>query len=339
MADLKGFLLRAALIQGAAWGTALAATKRLEIVRESVVNDPDLQDDPTLEGDAGHNDSFLGAEKNGGELEIEMQYGGNADMLLAAAMGACAAGTPSPPDYYQWNMALAEISDFITLALDKQIAIHEFASLAPVKFILSAEAGGRLIFKPTLRGRGFDKASTINTTTTMGNAGKSAAPRILFSHFRFFLGDNADALDVAPPSSDEITLRGFELSVDPQMDNQIVNTGPAQPTQENRRVITLTLKLPKLSSINWKSWQVGMTHLQFAARADATIATKVYKFYIHLGKLEVRNDPTAIGGPELVKPDLVLVARRAATLSLTWTGMTEELEIQTQNQLDANPLA
>ena len=339
MAKHAGFRTRMAIGQGSAWGYAVEATKRLQFLSESVDHDPDIQDDQSLMGDSGFNEQVLGNEKNEGQIEIPMQYGGNADALLAAAMGASVAGTHSPTDYYQWDFSLLEPSDFFSLAIDKSVHVHEIASAMVVGFELEALAKGRMIFRPTLRGKAYSNDSVTNTAATMDSADVSAAAQVLMSHARFFFGDNANALDVAIPSDDEIKIRRFKLSVDWQMDEVYTNQGLFIPAQNNRRIVTVELGKTSLDTENWRDWQRGKTDMQLAAVFSTTVAGQTHFLKFHLGKCRVFGVPDATSGPEKLMPDITLRGLRAAEGSTTWATMTEELEIQTQNALDSNPLS
>lgn len=339
MEAVKGFRGKLAIKQGAAWGTVVVADKRLRFTQESLAPQIDLVDDDSLDGDNGHNDSVQGVEKLEGAISIPMQYGGNADMILAALMGASATKAGAPQSHFRWNFDLLEPSDFFTLALQKGGEIHEFASMMPISGELSCEIGKAMVFSPTFRGRGYSDVSATNTTTTMSAAAKSSAPKILWSHFKYFLGDNADALDVALPSTDEIKLRKFSLKIDQQMDDAQANDGLLLPRQSNRRNITLDLGLDRLDVTTYRTWLRAKTHLQFSAMATVTVGAITFYFSLNLGKLFVTSVPDSLGGPELIKPDISLVARRADSTSLTWATQTEELTIETQNDGQAtNPL-
>lgn len=333
----------------ATYGTAVACDKVLPFITEGIGEDIGFSKDESIGlGVAGANSYLRGTKEYNGDLVCNGRYG-DTDYLLAAGMGAV--GTPAQvdtSDFYTNDYTLnSRVNTSWTMAIDKSVAVHEYAGCKVDKIVIAGTPGGPCTITYTLSARSMVNDSSTNTSGTLGALTPLNAPVIMFedscnlvaSTGYVRIGDCSDAL----ASGDELEISSFELTLENNLrTGKFANCGIIdEPLREALRTVTLKVGMVKYTSDQYRTWLLANTSLQ----ADILFYDQVagedepYKFQIKVGNMQVTEYPTPVEGQGVIEPTVTFGCSRADEANPTWATMTEEFEIAVQNKLDASPLA
>lgn len=305
---------------------------------------------PELDDSAGQpwiQEADAGLQTVSGNLEAYMRYEGF-DLILALLMGV--AGVPSRialTAAYSNSYTLASKVDglFATLAMKKLTStIWEFPSAKINEIKISGEMNKPLKISIGLIGDKLDRASTVNTTTTIATITvPDASNRIFMNKDTVFRMNNQSGDALA--DTDKIYPSAFELTFSRPMDSEPVagQDGVAEPADNGFPASTLMLKFPRYNDANnafFSDWEAYTSKKIDITFTGATIeATNKYLFRILAPHLKVEDPEAPMSGPGKIPMSMKCQLLGAAAAPAGMTGLTAPLKIDVVNKRTTDPLA
>lgn len=319
------------------YGEPVVCDKLIPFLSEDIGESIESSRDESLQGKAGYDASYVGKKEYNGSVPMNSRYG-PMDLLVAIALGA-ASNPTIVTDLYKATYTLDEdLLHSLTACFDKQVSVWEYAGCKVDSFTIRGEAGGPVEFEFGIAGKVLNVTSIINTAVTMAAAELGGGPVMMMNDLTVLIGDCENALVVG----DEITVSGFELTIANNLRTDLwTNKGTIyEPIRNARREIDLTLNFGTYESDQYKEWFQNDVDLQCSLAFQRTIVGKTdpYKFVIKLGKIRISEYDPNVDGQEAIAPECSFYALRAKEENPTWATMTEELEVDVQNEITTNIL-
>ena len=294
------------------WGTAISvneANRQTPILSESLTTTIAMLPDETLYGNPFKRALDTGAETTTGALETYLRYDG-LDLFLGMVFGrildpVIANKQPSglrPYAYYgSYQLRDSLEGYFFTLAIDKQIAVHEYDSVKMNSMTISGDAGDRIKVSFDCLARAWSNSGTNSDISSA----TEPAPRkyVMFSDGCFRMkaqsGTALDGDDQFYPASFSITVNNNETGDitcehDPYID---------EPVRNAMAEVTGTLTIPRYRSTTQEdAWKAG-TKMKMDARFISSTqipavggGSYYYEFNMYMPQVQVTNAPTTVGG-------------------------------------------
>ncbi|MBU0665349.1 MAG: hypothetical protein KJ990_12510 [Proteobacteria bacterium] len=331
-----------------AWHTPLACAAGHGIlilsdgVKVSIASEPD-----DSAGQPWIQEADAGLQTVAGNLEAYMRYEGF-DTILALLMGT--AGAPTRVDLtaaYANSYLLASKIDglFATLAMKKLTsAVWEFPSVKINSIKISGEMNKPLKISIGLIGDKLDRASSVNTTTTIATITvPDAKNRIFMDKNTVFRMNDQSAIALA--DGDKIYPSSFELTFSRPMDSEPVagQDGVDEPADNGFPVSTLMLKFPRYNEANnafFSDWEAYTSKKIDITFTGATIEdTNKYLFRIVAPHLKIEDPEAPMSGPGKIPMSMKCTLMGASAAPAGMTALTAPLKIDVVNTRTTDPLA
>lgn len=318
MADGKGYLAVAGVAKGAAWGTAVnvnSANAGIKVLNTGITSAVDFLPDESISGKRFKQKSDTGRQDFAGTFETYNQYANkNIFMLIAMAMGR--AGTPAivgldaadgdRPYAYVGSIKIRDDLQgyFFTMAVDKNVAVHEWTSMKINQLTISGEAGDRV--KLTFDTIAHRWRSTGQTNTALGSV-TEPTPRkyVMFQEGQFRATPQANAAldgdNQFYPSAFEIVINNsldpvLTAKNDPYVDEPIESGGGFSE-------VTGTFTIPKYDTTAYESAFVAGTlykaDLRFVSSAQIVTpggGAYYYEQNIYLPQIQIDDANAPVEG-------------------------------------------
>lgn len=329
----KGYEITAAIDKGASWGTAVdvnGALKKICLLTENITPSVDYLRDSSLCGNRFPGDMVTGRQDFTGTIEMYNQYTNiNIFTLIAMAMGR--AGTPAivgldaadgdRPYAYVGSIKLRDSLEgyFFTLAIDKQVAIHEWDSVKMNSFTISGNAGERVQLSFDVIARKWNNSSAVNTTLASAT---EPTPRkyVMFEDGQFRINtQSGSALD----GDNQVYPSAFTITVNNSMDPTFTSQNDPyvdEPVSNDLGEVTGTLTIPKYTTKSYENAFVAGTKMKMDIRFISSVQVVTpgggayyYEHNLYFPQIQITNSPTALTGPERITNDIEFTATRADT--------------------------
>lgn len=251
----QGFNVILARKKAATWGTAISVNevlRQLPILSETMNAAVNYVQDETLFGSPVKRAADTGAKTGDGAIALYARYDG-LDLDIAMCMGRSATpvskSTLPPYAYYNAYTIKDDLEGyFVTMAIDKEVAIHEWASVKYNGFTLRGTAGDRMIFEFALMPSNLSIPAIVNTSL---GAVTEPIPRmhIMFEHCRFLM--NAESGSALVSGVDDIYPSDFELTVNNNLSGDLTSENDPyidEPLRNGFMEITGNFTIPKYKS-------------------------------------------------------------------------------------------
>lgn len=351
------------------WGTAVAMTDRVPILKETLSEQIKMIEDMTLRGHAGHDALDLGEISVSGDIETDIRYtlkSGNffcgSDLLLSVAMGA------APTFGSSVNTLLHNESPVrpVTFAMNKIVAYWEFVSCMLKGFKISGKTGDPLSASFPLVAHRVLRSGTTNGATQFGNLAANGGKRVLFEDLTFRIGD----LDNALAAGDALGINEFSLDFDGNFSDSEFSTPDygttvgagthgantttqsarltLPPRRNGKRKATLDFTVPRYLSNQLFTWFTAGTPLQIDIGSSIDSAARTFKILIPHLKLE--SVEGSVDGPAMfpIKCKATILRNGGTTAGSGANGymtdtptnkIPEEFEIEIKNSSDGREAA
>ncbi len=150
---------------------------------------------------------------------------------------------------------------YASLAVDKQVSVHEWIGMKVSELVLSSRPAEGLRAAYTLLG--YDHDLTPSTTAAVLAGLKESQDRDRVTHKDMATAWVSDQVDVLA-SGDQQQLDSWELRMARPLDN-VTPAGQRQvlePLESGKGEVTLTVSLPRYAAETWRTWQDADTKLQ-----------------------------------------------------------------------------
>jgi len=364
----RGFDMIAARKKSAAWGTAVSvnnAGDQISVETASINQSINYIQDNSLTGKAYRQQSDRGAITVAGTMDAIMRYDG-LDLDIAMTMGRASSPTKiagTPPAYYNdYRLGDSLEGYMITMAIDKQVTIHEFDSLKYNGMTISGDAGDRLKVSFDLIGRAqlnSDSGSIVNTSLA---AATDPLPReyILFEDVKFLMksaSDTAMAYGV-----DDVYPASFSVSVSNNLAGDLTSENDPyvdEPLRSDFGDISGTLTIPKYKDTNTENAFLNGTAMKLAIKCISSTQIVApgdgpyyYEFNMYFPNIVITEANRDIGGPGNIPGTFNFMAERATTAPDGMDGVggkedsaesrssvTDPCVIEVKNVQNVSPLA
>jgi hypothetical protein len=288
MATGRGFPAIMGIGAETTWGTVVAATAKLPFISETLVDGFNHIQNVALLGQAARARPLQGARESGGAVVGYWNYD-LAQPLLTHFFGQHTVAVGD--DHYDMQDTIDDKG--LTLAIDKQVSVHEFAGFKVSELQISGTPTDGVRWQATGVAKSRSLTSVTNTSVTLAALSEPGTPMV-FHELVLRVGDLADAL----ASGDNVEhLGGFTLTINRNLESAPINSQQLEEALENNfRDATLVLNVTRYDTDQWINWQTNHTTLQATLTFTRSSAYKI----IQLPQLLVTSCPTNVGGPGMI---------------------------------------
>lgn len=222
-------------------------------------------------------------------------------------------------NYYKMDEEID--GDGLTVAIDRQVSVHQYSGFKLSQMTITGNPtdGVRLAFEGFGMGRSL--APTLNSASVLA-ALTEPSQEMKFTDLTLRIDDLTGALS----SADDIAVSAFSLTINRNLQQDEVNSQTLLEALENNfRVGTLTLNVPRYTANTFLSWHSAHTTLQCELAFDN--GTDPYK-KIRLPQLKVVSVPVQAGGPGLLPMTITLSLHNNRDDANTQTNFTHDEEIR-----------
>lgn len=323
----KGYEIVAGFKKATTWGTAVAcgANDGIRILNEDITTTVEQVSDDSLNSTPYRQANDTGVQRNSGTFQVYGKYHG-LDVLVAMALGqtngapvARKSGSGATVQYAYYNSYKLKDSLeglFGTLAIDKQVAVHEYDSVKIRKLTIEGKAGDRVTFTFEVVGRKFSNDSTTNTSSTMANV-TEPSPRkyIMFGDGKFFMKtQSAGAIN----GDDQIYPSEFSITIDNKLgDGDVTSLNYPyidEPVREDFMEVTGTITLPRYEGTTEENAFINGTKMKmkFAFRGSAIgTGPYYYRFDIYMPQVQITDAGRKVAGAGKIGAPIEFVCTRA----------------------------
>lgn len=301
MTTAKGFAAKAAVGKETTWGTPVNVSQLIPLVSEGLSKEFSRASDNILGSEAIQRAEITQVNVSG-SIELEATYTG-LDEIFEIALGT-KSGTGTSTDPYIFALT-EDINSSLTVAIDKQVSVHEFAGVKINQLTIQGSAGDTIkvsldtIAKVKNRG-----TSATNTKTDINNAAAFGG-RILFSDFSCSIGGSP------------VGIAGFNL----QLNNNLIAVyenakEPVEISRNGKREVSLSIDIARYTSDTFNDYFDLDAEVQIVL--SATDGTNNFEINIPRAKVTKVGDP--VGGAEIIK--------QTVEFTLLKSGASNEFEIK-----------
>ncbi len=302
----KGFAARLGIREETSWGTAVAISQLLPFTSEDLSLEKDKADDPILHGVAGRDLAETVRSRVSGSVDTSLVFGGAFDPVFKAALGLQTSDTTALTETFDLADDVTDILPSLTIAIDKQVSIHEFAGCKINRLTISSD-GSLLSVSFDVLGRSRTR-NGVNTTLEFDNAAGYGA-RVRHADITFKI--NGVAVNIA----------SFNLTLNNNLQHIEENSElPTNIERVGKREVTLSFELARYTTDTYAQYLEQDT--EFSVEISASKGTD--SITIYLPRVVVTNAGQPVGGAELIWQSIECVCLRGGTGA---TPTTEEMQI------------
>ncbi len=367
----KGYEVLAGIDVATTWGTAVsvnAANKGIKILVENITTTPDYVADDSICGTRARQEAIVGRIDHTGNIDLYAQYANpNIFLLIAMAMGRAGAPSvvnPQPsgfrPYAYTGSIKMRDSLEgyFITLALDKQVAIHEWDSVKMNGMTISGEAGARVMLSMDTIARKWDNSSAVNTT--LGSVSEPTPRKyVLFQDGTFRVKPQAGTALVG---TNQIYPSAFSITVNNNMEPDLTSENDPyvdEPVASDFVEVTGSFTIPKYVTKSYENAFVAGTLMKADIRFITTTQIPApgggayyYEFNLYLPQIQITEANAPVDGAGKIAQTIEFIATKAATAPDGMDGnggdvdtgeargsITNPIEIEFKTSVGTDPLA
>lgn len=295
MTQAIGFLGKMGAVEESVYGTEAAVTQMLQLVSESLVDQPRLIRSNVLDGRPQTRQADQGTITIGGDIVTRFRYQ-NGNKLLRNWFGSYNSGT----GIYTPIGTTEGLS--MTVAVDKKVSVWTYKGVKCHQLVIAGTPDG-IMMTASVYATDLDKESVVNTTAVLRTL-IDPSNNAMFHHVRIRMRDHNGSLD----SGDEIKVTTFTLTLQRPLDQIFVNAqqGVTEPFESNFRNITLAFVIPRYNSDSWHAWKDAKTRLQADFLFTDPISGRTRLFEFPNVELDVVGSPVA--GPASVPINVTAMA-------------------------------
>lgn len=262
------------------YGVEVVGTQMLQLVSESLSDQPALVRSNVLDGRPQTRYADQGNITIGGDISTRMRYQpGN--KLLANWFGSYAGGK---------YVALGTTEDkSLTVALDKRTSVWTYKGVKVNKIVIAGTPES-VMLTASVFATALIKTSSLNTRAVLA-AILDATRNIMYHHVKIRLGEQYEALS----SANEIKVSTFTLTLDRPMDQIFTNDsqGIDQPMENNFRNLTGAFTVPRFRSEKYQNWKNAATPLQMDVIITDPVSGAIRRLLFPNVQLDAVGSPTA----------------------------------------------
>jgi len=301
MATAKGFAAKAAVGKETTWGTPVNVSQLIPFVSEGLSKEFGRASDNIL-GSEGIERAEITQINVSGPIELEATYTG-LDEIFEIALGT-KSGTGTSADPYIFSLA-EDINKSLTVAVDKQVSVHEFAGVKINQLTIQGSAGDTIKVSldtiAKLKNRG---TSATNTSADIDGASPFGG-RILFSDFSCSAGGSP------------IGIAGFNLQLNNNLTAIFENKKETVEVSRNgKREVSLSIDIARYANDTFNDYFDLDAEIPIVL--TATDGTNNFEINIPKAKVTKVGDP--VGGAEIIK--------QTVEFTLLKSGSSNEFEIK-----------
>lgn len=370
MTIAKGYETVVAIDKAATWGTAVsvnAADKGVKLLTESIAVTPNYLPNESICGSRFPRSSDVGRIDVAGSFETYAQYAnGNIFTLIGMAMGR--AGIPTAingvplanrpyPYYGRFQLRDNLEGYFITMALDKQVAIHEIDTMKISQMTISGEAGDRVKLAFEGIGHRWRNDSAVNTTLASVS---EPTPRkyIMFQEGQFRVSAQANA---AMDGDNQIYPSAFSITLNNTMDPILTAKNDPyvdEPVANGWGEVTGSFTIPKYTTTVYENAFIAGTIMKADIRFISTTQINTagggpyyYEFNLFMPQIQITEANAPLEGAGRISQNINFIATKAdaAPDGMDGSGalsddgearnsITLPLEIEYKSVVQADPL-
>jgi hypothetical protein len=355
MAVAKGFLTVAGFKKAATWGTPVtcATGDGIEIISESVAGTRELIEDMQITGAASQRGGDAGNMTVGGDLVTAARYEG-LEPITAQVFGTAGVPTTVDTTAYQHKLKLANALDgiFGTLAIQKQVEVHEIDSAKITGFSFKCDAGQRAEITYRVAGRNLAEntsSGTNNNTTASSITLPSNRAFLLFRQLVVRINAQSGA---AFGTTDKVWVAGVSLDVDRAVKGDLFTTQGGylvdEGIQDGFTKVTGTITFAKFETGTGGNDTLFAAQLaKTAKKMDWTFTgdslagstTQYFQWVFNFPYVQFTEGTPQVGGPGIVTWSANFSAFRTTAAPTGMTGVTEPVELHIFSQRATDPLA
>ncbi len=297
----KGFATKIAVGKETVWGTPVVVSQKIPVTSEGLSKEFQRVSDNIL-GSDGIQRAESTQESTSGSLELEMTYTG-LDEILEIAMGS-KAGTGTSTDPYRFTLT-EDIDKSLTVAIDKQVSVHEFAGAKINQMTIQGSSGDTLKISLDILAKKKNRGtSATNTALDIDNA-SGYGNRIIFSDCSLSIGGNP------------VIFASFNLQLNNNLTAIFENKRqPVEISRNGKREVSLTIELSRYTSDTFNDY----FDLEAEVPVIITATDGTSNFEINIPRTKVIKTSDSVGGAEMIKQTIEFTVLR--------TDTTPEFEIR-----------
>ena len=303
-------------------GTPLAATQKICYLEESLDETINEILDNSLCGTAARSIGSPGTKIIEGGFSFPLRVD-LADLVIKRFFGVLSIDTPAGGTN-TFELQNEIDGEALTVAVDKQVAVFEFAGWKPSTFTITGNPTDGIVISVDGFAKSLDLTSVLNTTSSLA-ALADPGSFYTFAQAAVRIGDLADTL--ASPG-DDVKMSDFSIELNRQLEAVEVNSDDRTEALENGfRESTFTITVPQYCSNFFIDAHQAHTSLQ----CDIVLTNGANTKTIFMPKLIVTDYTANVTGPEFVTHEItmqIIPDPEADNAFITLQNTASELEIQ-----------
>jgi len=303
-------------------GTPLAATQKICYIEESLDETINEILDNSLCGTAARSIGTPGTKIIEGGFSFPLRVD-LADLVIKRFFGVLSIDTPSAGTN-TFELQNEIDSEALTVAVDKQVSVFEFAGWKPSTFTVTGNPADGIIIAVDGFAKSLDLSSVLNTSSSLAALADPGG----FYTFAQAVVRIGDLVDVLASPGDNFEMSDFTIELDRGLEAVEVNSNDRTEALENAfRESTFTITIPQYCSDFFIDAHQAHTSLQ----CDITLTNGANTKTFRMPKLIVTDYTANVTGPEFVTHEVVmqiLPDPEADNAFMTLENTASELEIQ-----------
>lgn len=301
MATAKGFAAKAAVGKEASWGTPVVVSQLIPFVSEGLSKEFSRASDNILGSEAIQR-AEITQENTSGSIELEAVYTG-LDKIFEIALGS-KSGTGTAADPYIFSLT-EDIDKSLTVAIDKQVSVHEFAGVKINQLTIQGSAGDTVKVSLDTIAKLKNRGTSATNTSANIDAAAAFGGRMLFSDFSCSVGGSP------------IGMAGFNLQLNNNLTAVFENKKePVEISRNGKREVSLSIDIARYTNDTFNDY--FELDAEIPIILSATDGTNHFEINIPRAKVTKVGDP--VGGAEIIK--------QTVEFSLLKSGASNEFEIK-----------
>ena len=294
MATAKGFAAKAAVGKETTWGTPVVVSQLIPFVSEGLSKEFSRASDNILGSEAIQR-AEITQENTSGSVELEAVYTG-LDEILEAALGT-KSGTGISTDPFIFSLT-EDINTSLTIAIDKQVSVHEFVGVKINQLTIQGSAGDTIkVSLDTIAKSKNRAASALNLSTDIAAASPFGG-RMLFSDVSCSVGGSP------------IGIAGFNLQLNNNLTAVYENSKePVEILRNGKREVSLSIDIARYINDTFNDY--FELDAEIPIILSATDGTNNFEINIPRAKVTKVGDP--VGGAEIIKQTVEFILLKSGT--------------------------
>lgn len=346
MAHQKGALSLLGIGKGVTWNTVALVTKAIAYrPAETIKSNVELIPSDEVTGSAQKQTGDAGARMFGGDIPVPIRYEGHEWHLLADILAT--AGAPATVDTsakkHVFKINNSADGVFRTLAIDKQVKVHEFKSWKGTGFKLScSKTKAEIVFRGVASD--LDEASATNTSGVIG-ALTLPANKAFMLFKQLVVRANAQG-GAGLGAGDALHVAGIDIDVDRNLKTDEITTALGnlidEPTNLGHVVVKVTLHFARAKDgtggnvafrSNVESKTPQKMDFTFTGDTLAGAATQKFQSIWYVNGLQLEEGMYNANGPGIADYSITGEAHRVLAAPTGFpAGYTDALTVEVYNQ-------